>query len=859
MSGVNKHIEKAEKLLQKSKLDAALEEYLQAWKEEPSNDALVQTVADLYLRLNRLDESRKCYTYLFDKYAENSDLRSAGDFFRRIQRFGPVDPARVIKYAQLLEKPNPKEALQQYRLALDSVVGNDPNLALQCLTGLANLEPSSIEIQARMAAVALKLGKKDLAAAAYHRVGTLRIAEQRYSEAVEALEEAYRLPGGPALVGMDLARACAKAGRPARVLSVLSSLAGSADDPEALQLLGDAYLAEQQLEKAEQCFQKLLETSMNALEPLISVGMEYINRGSMPQGLRTLKGIEQQLTISRKEDELNKFAIRLSKFEHSQIPVLEYLAHLLDRLHQDTALTRTINQLFDLYMAAENFPKASEVLEQLIAINIYAPECSEKLDRLRGKLSAAQWQDLASRMGLAPRAGEDSTTSAPSITQDVETSRGAAQQGASSSDGGGGGLRDLILQAEIFLQYNLADKARERLERIAKLYPHEDERNEDVRTLFERAGYKPPYEPSAAPEPVPVSAPVAPTEAQDMRSFVSRVTEVSRSLSRQSTVKGVLSTAVNDIGRHWQVNRCVAGLLAPSRPPSMALEYISPGVQPSDPVLIGKLLMGLQQIVVEKGSSLVVENVASHASLSPFQSVLKTLQVESLAVILLREEGQPMGLLVLEQCVSPRAWKVNEMAGIEALAEQVVLSVTNVRLRNLMRTLSVTDESSGLLHRDSYIPCLMSEAERMQAQQRALTGVVVQFSQPDNAALGKAAQSVEEFVQGCSSTFVSHLRANDMAIRYSPRALALILPSTTGKEAVTVVEKMRRLVMAPASTGVLALPRMAGLVAQAVQEKGMENADVVTELINRLENAAEAAASAGDNSTRLLAASTFAQ
>ena len=238
---------------------------------------------------------------------------------------------------------------------------------------------------------------------------------------------------------------------------------------------------------------------------------------------------------------------------------------------------------------------------------------------------------------------------------------------------------------------------------------------------------------------------------------------------------------------------------------------------------------------------------------------MKTLQVESLAAILLREEGRPMGLLVLEQCGRPRSWKVNEMAGLEALAEQVLLSVTNVRLRNLMRTLSVTDESSGLLHRDSYIPCLLSETERMQSQQKPLTGVLVQFSQLDHAAPGKPPpQSVEDFVQGCSATFVSHLRANDMAIRYGPRAVALILPGTSGKEAVTVVEKMRRLVMAAPSSGSPTLPRMAGVVGQAVQEKGMENADVVTELINRLDHAAEAALRTGDNSTRLLGPSALA-
>jgi len=844
MSGVNKHIEKAEKLLTKNKLDAALEEYLRAWKEEPTNDALVQTVADLYLRLNRVEEARKCYAYLFDKFAENNDLRSATDFFRRVQRFGPVEPIRMIRLAQLLEKSSPKEAVQHYRLALDAVVGEDPSMALQCLTGLASLEPSSVEIQARMAATALKLGKKDLAATAYHRVGLLRMDEGRYPEAVEALEEAYRLPGGPEAVGMDLARACGKAGRSTRVIAVLADGAGPAADPEVLLLLGDAYLSEQQLEKAESSFQKLLENSLTAMEPLITVGMEYINRGSLPQGMRTLKGIEQQLTISRKEEALSRFAEHLSKFDQSHVQVLEYVAHLLDRLHQDTALTRTLNKLYDIHMIAEDFPKAGGVLEQLIAINIYAPECSAKLEELKGKLDPAQWRDLAGRMGLAPAPGNEASA-APK--EDSAGESGAQTSG--KGDEGGTGLRDLILQAEIFLQYNLADKARERLERIAKLYPHEDERNEDVRILFERANYKPPYEPALAEPAAPAgSAP----EPVDARSYVSRVTEVSRNLARQGTVKGVLSTAVNDIGKHWQVSRCMMGLLAPSRPPSMALEYISPGVPPSDPILIGKLLMSLQQIVIQQGSSLVAENVAAVASLSALQGYLRTLQVESLAAILLREEGQPMGLLVLEQCGSPRSWKLNEMSGIEALAEQVVLSVTNVRLRNLMRTLSVTDESSGLLHRDSYIPCLLSEAERMQSQQKPLTGVVVQFSHAEQAGAAKPSPPMEEFVQSCSSTFVSHLRANDMAIRYGARALALILPGTSGKEAVSVVEKLRRLVMIPGTGGLAAPPRMAGIVGEALQEKGMENADVVTELINRLDNAAETALQTGDNSTRLL-------
>ena len=841
MAVINKHVEKAERSLQKGKLAAALEEYLLAWKEEPANDAIVQTVADLYLRLNKLPESLQCYTYLFDKYAEKGEAPRAIEFFRKMQRFGPVDPRRLIRCAQLLEKVRPEEAVEHYRYALDSVVGQDPALALQCLDGLAQLQPSSLEVQARIAAVALKLGKTTLAVSAYHKVGALRMAEGRHAEAIEALEEACRLPGAPPEVRLDLARACAKAGRFARVLDVLAPTAAQSNDAETLKMMAEAHRAEHQLEKAEEIYWKLLERTPDAINPLLEIAVEYLHRDGVSKALQTLQAIEQHLTGSRQQQALTVFAEKLSQIEHTHISVLEFLASLLDRLHLDTPLSKSLNRLFDLHFAAGEFSKAVDVLQRLIDIDLYAPECSAKLERLEGKVEPALWRELASRLGKG------------STSEDVfdalrEEATAGAETGKEPEDPAEAGntLRDLILQAEIFLQYKLEDKAKERLQRISKLFPHEEERNENLKELFEKSRFKPQYA-EAAP------APVVAAEPQDIRSHLSRVSEISRNLSRQGTVKGVLSTAVNDVGRHWQASRCVVGLLIPNRPPSMVLEYISPGILPSDPVLLGKLLMGLQQITLAHGSLLVAESVAKSSHLAALQNFLTTQKVESLVAVLLRDGEQPSGLLVLEECGSTRAWKSNELAGLEALAEQIVLAVANVRLRNLMRTLAVTDERSGLLHRESYIPCLLSETERMLTQKKPLSAGVLHFGHGNDQPLDKRQQqSLEEFIQDFSGTFVSHLRQSDIAVRYGPHALALILPGATGKDAVLILEKFRKLAASGPLTPSQRPSQMAVGVAEAVQEAKMESVDVVTELINRLEKALEAARLAGGNATRVL-------
>jgi hypothetical protein len=53
-------------------------------------------------------------------------------------------------------------------------------------------------------------------------------------------------------------------------------------------------------------------------------------------------------------------------------------------------------------------------------------------------------------------------------------------------------LEDMIVQTEIFLQYSLEAKAKERLQKIAEMFAGEEEKNERLRALYEQAKWWPP-------------------------------------------------------------------------------------------------------------------------------------------------------------------------------------------------------------------------------------------------------------------------------------------------------------------------------------------------------------------------------
>ena len=228
----------------------------------------------------------------------------------------------------------------------------------------------------------------------------------------------------------------------------------------------------------------------------------------------------------------------------------------------------------------------------------------------------------------------------------------------------------------------------------------------------------------------------------------------------------------------------------------------------------------------------------------------------SLVAAPLRDGDQDIGVLILQECGRRRSFRGNDLAALEALAEQIVMAVANVRLRNLMKALAVTDERSGLLHRDSYLTCLTSETERMRTQKTPQTIGLLQFRPAPVADDGNGRKgddnALDDFIHRFSGTVMQQLRQNDIALKYTSRVLALVLPGPTGKDSAPVMEKMKRLAINTAAGSGMNQPELLAGFAEAIREGTMDNVDRVKELINRVEWALDGAAKAGAGTVKIL-------
>jgi diguanylate cyclase (GGDEF)-like protein len=182
-----------------------------------------------------------------------------------------------------------------------------------------------------------------------------------------------------------------------------------------------------------------------------------------------------------------------------------------------------------------------------------------------------------------------------------------------------------------------------------------------------------------------------------------------------------------------------------------------------------------------------------------------------------------------------RKWKPNESFFLQAVGDQLVLSVNHTRLRSLVRTLAVADEKTGLLSRSAYVDCLLVESNRARAQGTPLSLMVLQIDRGGELLRQHGDAAVEHFVEQLARALSSAIRQTDVVVKYTAWSLAFVLADTPLDSALALAEKVRQVaVTVRPSWGATDLT-FSVVVAEASARPGDETEDRVTEWINRAE------------------------
>src|SRR5579859_3035916 len=546
----------------------------------------------------------------------------------------------------------------------------------------------------------------------------------------------------------------------------------------------------------------------------------------------------------------NDFATELdavaSKHPHSQ-PMMEFWASVYNELNRESQYFEILVKLFDVYFNAGDYRKASDSLERLVEIDAYDYRNQERIEKLRGHVDEAFMKRMGSRVS------KSGSAQSPGVSQGAASSGGAAPSNVEEAKQAQV-LEDLIVQSEIFLQYSLHSKALERLQKIAAMFPGEEERNARLQNLYQMANWWPPgaAKPKQEPAPPKVSAtPAVPVEpapvsattrsgvysAETLRDL-SKISEINQKIFRQQTPRAMLNTAVNEVGAYLHCSRALAVFGAPGRPPEMAAEYCTAEMRPTPGAQVVLLLAQLEKAQPDELGGFTLQ-----AANSPILNEMGLATVLGVSISD-KETQSPAGMLIVGHAERHK-WKPNEAYFLQAIGDQMLMSVSHTRLRSLVRRMGVSDERSGLLSRSSYQSCLLTEADRARTQGTPLSLTIVQIDRGAEIARQQGESPMERFLEQLARSLQPIVRQNDVAVKYTSWSLAFILPDTTLAGAQNLADKLRR-----AASGIrppwdsTAITLSAGIV-EAAAKADYESEDIVTDLINRAEVSVEEARKRG--------------
>jgi diguanylate cyclase (GGDEF)-like protein len=358
---------------------------------------------------------------------------------------------------------------------------------------------------------------------------------------------------------------------------------------------------------------------------------------------------------------------------------------------------------------------------------------------------------------------------------------------------------------------------------------------------------------SVAAERVPQPGPTQSSDTAEVSSFA-RVAEITRKLYRQSNADAVMLTAAKEIGAQWKVSRCVVAMRKPGLHTTSVKEYCGETIKPGEPRALEKISTTVHDLAINRGGTLTIADTQSSSDLQAVRDALTQMAVTSLLALPLSDGAEHVGILLLMDS-KPHAWGSNDVMVLKTISDQIVIALNNAGLRRLVKNLSVTDERSGLLKRASYLDLLMAETRRNAQQSTPLTVLLMQFG--EKAAMVKefGESAVEAVMQQIGQLFAANIRQNDLAFRYETTTIAIVLGETPEKEGVMAAEKLQRLLSQ------LKMPEKqdsiqfdAGL-AEAVVRAEFDPVDIVTEVINRAEQALQTATAQGTGKIVALAAS----
>ena len=481
-------LQSAEKLLSRGKLDQALKEYLRVLEDHPKDIPTLNKVGDLYVRMNRSGESIPYFERIADFYSKDGFFLKAIAIYKKINK---IDPARLEVYDRLADLYHKQglvqDARSQYQVLADHYQKNNRIAdAIGVYKKMAGIDPSDLRIQVRLADLYRAANQKDQAVMQYGLIGSMLLKRGAHDEAAQVFQKALELSPDDVETQRNLVRSLLAQKNGTAAMAVLRAAPRTG---ESLGLMAEAQLEMGERAEAVRTAEQALALDADAETPRLFLARLRVQEHAFDKALDAVAPLVLTAVTRREFARAAEYIEPILAADPAHVGSLQKLAHVLEAEGNRPALAKVhvqIGQAVEARSPAEardHYLRAQEADPSNVA-------AAERLQEI-GAPPAAPLPPAEPKAPEAPEYQEfvldleDSASihapqpKVPSIEVDEEPARPpvpvAAPPAPPAAEPSGAAddpqVETLIVEAEVFARYGLADKAIERLFALVRRRP----------------------------------------------------------------------------------------------------------------------------------------------------------------------------------------------------------------------------------------------------------------------------------------------------------------------------------------------------------------------------------------------------
>lgn len=458
----------AEKYVLHGKVQQAIGEYLKVIKYDPDDVLILNTVGDLYLRQGNRSEANKYFSRVAEAYVRNNFFLKAIAVYKKILSADPDHLEISLTTASLYAKQGLIiDARNQYLrvAALLEKAGRSEEIPA-IYEKVVELDPANATVQRMLAELHLAQGAEDKAHARWMGAAQAQLKAGDSTAAADSFERALNINPIDMQALRGLVACCVKTGRLAPAIEILrKAVAQSPDNPDLHEMLGNAFLAGDDLDNAAAAFKAAAALDENRYANALTIAQAWIERSDYDRAAACLDDAAPTMIYRRNTDRAVELYGRILQGDPYRVDTMERLA--------------------SIYSAVGDQPHYLEMLESIVDCHLNAGRSSDLLDALEKMLRANPGSEKHRR--LHQQVFSEVNPETP-YHSPVERSEDLATSDRPAPASAEGGAPTSLVEIDLLINYGMRDKALGLLRDLERRDPYDREVRFRLLSLLKEEG-----------------------------------------------------------------------------------------------------------------------------------------------------------------------------------------------------------------------------------------------------------------------------------------------------------------------------------------------------------------------------------